>query len=90
MKKNIFNKRNYLILIIIIFIFISSINVSKSYARYISSANNTSEIGVANYGELTLVETLNGVVEENNSTSKNIIEEEIELGSDILKEVYLV
>lgn len=86
--KKLFNKRNSLILITTLFL-LSSFSISKSYSRYMTNLSDTSEIGVASYGNLTLVEKLNGVVLENSLDSDNIILENIELGKDIEKEIYL-
>ena len=86
--KKLFNKKNNLIIIIILLLMISLFNM-KSYARYMTNLTDISEIGIASYGNLTLVEKLNGVIQENNLESDNIINLDIEIGKDLEKEVYL-
>lgn len=90
-KRRRLKKKVKIFLITIVLILISSLSLSIliSYARYTSEANDSDEIRVAKTGTLTLVEKLNGEVQENNSDSLNIIESVFSLGENINKEVYI-
>ena len=76
-------------LIILIFIFAISFLGTKTYARYISNASDEDEIRVAKFGKLTLVEKLDGVVQENNLDTISIVDSNFTLGDAINKEVYI-
>ena len=66
-----------------------SFGFSKSYARYTSQTSDEDEIRVAKFGKLTLIEKLNGEVQENDLDLVEVINTSLELGNDIDKEVYL-
>jgi len=76
-------------LIVFVLVLISSLTISKTYARYTAEVVDDDEIRVAKYGSLTLVEKLNGEIQENNLETASILEYEFELGNNIDKEVYI-
>lgn len=82
-KKN--NKKKLLIILLLV----CSFTISLSYARYTSEFSSSDQIRVAKSGELTLVEKLNGEVENNNLDIANNYSHEIVSGGFIDKEVYI-
>jgi len=82
-KKN--NKKKLLIILLLV----CSFTISFSYARYTSEFSSSDQVRVAKSGELTLVEKLNGEVENNNLDVANNYSHEIVSGGFIDKEVYI-
>lgn len=82
-KKN--NKKKLLIILLLV----CSFTISLSYARYTSEFSSSNQVRVAKSGELTLVEKLNGEIENNNLDVANNYSHEIVSGGFIDKEVYI-
>lgn len=82
-KKN--NKKKLLIILLLV----CSFTTSLSYARYTSEFSSSNQVRVAKSGELTLVEKLNGEIENNNLDVANNYSHEIVSGGFIDKEVYI-
>lgn len=80
---------NKKIKILVILLLVSSFVVTHSYAKYVSKLNFSNKVRVAKSGELSLVEKLNGEVQVNNLETISAVYDEIILGNDIEKEVYI-
>lgn len=74
---------------LIILLLVCSFTISLSYARYTSEFSSSNQVRVAKSGELTLVEKLNGEIENNNLDVANNYNHEIVSGGFIDKEVYI-
>ena len=88
-KKYVLKKKYKVFLILLLVLFLSSSFASTSFARYVSNADVTNEIRVAKYGDLTLVEKLDGVIQDNKLDSNTSVSTNIPLGENIDKEVYI-
>ena len=87
--RRIKSKKNIKMPILVILLLISSLVISFSYARYISEVNSKDQVKVAKFGELTLVEKMNGEVQSNNFSTISDFSYDIISGCVIDKEVYV-
>jgi len=87
--RRIKSKKNNTKKLLIILLLVCSFTISLSYARYTSEFSSSNQVRVAKSGELTLVEKLNGEIENNNLDVANNYSHEIVSGGFIDKEVYI-
>lgn len=79
-----------IIMLLLSVLYISNSFISNySYARYVGSKTVENDIKVAKFGNLKLIEKLNGEIQENNLNTIGIVESDFILGEDINKEVYI-
>ena len=80
-------KKEIITLVLVAMLAVLTSFQTLSYAKYVSSAEAKDEIRVAKYGKLSLIETLDGVVESNDSTEISIKTLPVKSGENLNKSV---